>query len=799
MIHASPLTLSQLERHLYAATDILRSKVDVTAYQGYFFGLLFLKRCSDLFEERREQVACDERDAPDRAQYADTLYVPPEARWSFLCSRAADEGNAARLDQALAALERENASLQGALGHLCFSYRPGRTRLTEQTLRDLLRHFSRYRLRDADLEFPDLLGAAYEYLLADFADSAGKRAGEFYTPRDVLDIMVRILEPAAGMSIYDPCAGSGGALMLARQYISDGGGGKEDLRIYGQESNGATWALCKMNALLHGSPGADIRNADTLAHPQHVEEGALMRFDRILSNPPYSQNYARAELAFPKRFRYGFCPETGKRGDLMFVQHMLAVLAPGGMVATVVPHGVLFRGGAEQAIRRGFVEDDVLEAVIGLPPNLFYGTSIPTCILIMRPPGSKPPERRDRVLFINADADYVAGRGQNRLGPEHRERIVGAFGAWRAVPGYAAVVERAELSANDFNLSIRRYADNAPLPEPHDVRAHLLGGVPGSEVEALAPLLRSHGLDASAFFLPRTPDDGYLDFRPRFTERGQIKGLIAEHAGVRSREALLLCACQQWWKSNGDQLLALLQAQHLLGARADLLRSFAAALSPLGLLDSDGLRGTFAVWWEGLRYDLKTLAAQGFEGLIDSWAESCATAALGRAGAGQRGGLAEAMDHKLLAHLLPDYLEELAGVHQAIADLESQLAETQQDDEEEDEAEPEAVVQYQALRTALAAHRRTRHALQDELVPRLEAARSALSETACRQTALDLLLADLLAGLEQRVAGQRGRLTASIEHLWDKYRVSLREIKADCERAELRMNEILQGLGYADG
>ena len=776
MLHASPLTLSQLERHLYAATDILRSKVDVTAYQEYFFGLLFLKRCSDLFEERREQVACDERDA---------LYVPPEARWSFLCSRAADEGNAARLDQALAALERENASLQGALGHLSFSYRPGRTRLTEQTLRDLLRHFSRYRLRDADLEFPDLLGAAYEYLLVDFADSAGKRAGEFYTPRDVLDIMVRILEPAAGMSIYDPCAGSGGALMLALQYVLDGGGSPQDLRLYGQESNGATWALCKMNALLHGSPRADIRNEDTLARPQHVAGGALMRFDRILSNPPYSQNYTRAGMAFPERFRYGFCPETGKRGDLMFIQHMLAVLAPGGMVATVVPHGVLFRGGAEQAIRRGFVQDDVLEAVIGLPPNLFYGTSISTCILIMRPPGGKPPERRDRVLFINADADYEASRGQNRLGAEHRERIVGAFGSWRSVPGYATVVERTELAANDFNLSIQRYADNAAPPEPHDVRAHLLGGIPGSEVEALAPLMAAHGLDASAIFRERSPDDGYLDFLPRFTERGQIKRLIAEHAGVRSREALLLCACQQWWKNNGDQMLALLLAKQLLGARADLQVSFETVLSPVGLLDSDALRGTFAAWWEGRRYDLKTLAARGFEGMLDSWAESCTAAAS-----------PGAMDHKLLAHLLPAYLEELAQVNQAIADLESQLAEARQD---EDEAEQEAVGEIQALKAALAAHRRKRHALQGELAPRLEEARAAHSEAACRQTTLDLLLAELLAGIEQRVVGQRGRLTASIEHLWDKYRVSLREIREDCRRAELRMDEILKGLGYTDG
>jgi type I restriction enzyme M protein len=800
MVHTPPLTLSQLERHLYAATDIMRSKVDTSAYQEYFFGLLFLKRCSDLFEQRWEQLAGSGLDAPQRARFGDTLYVPPEARWSFLCSCAANEGNAARLDQALAALERENASLRGALGHLSFSSRPGRAGFTEQTLRDLLRHFSRYRLRDEDLEFPDILGAAYEYLLADFAGTAGKRAGEFYTPRDVLDVMVRILAPGAGMSIYDPCAGSGGALILALQYVSDGGGSPQELPLYGQESNARACALCKMNALLHGSPGADIRNEDTLARPQHVEGGALMRFDRVISNPPYSQNYTRAELTFPERFRYGFCPETGKRGDLMFVQHMLSVLAPGGMLATVVPHGVLFRGGAEQAIRRGLVEDDVLEAVVGLPANLFYATSIPTCILIMRPPDGKPPERRGRVLFINADADYEAVRGQNRLSPEHRERLVGTFGAWDSVPGYAAVVDNTVLAANDFNLNIRRYVDASPPPEPHDVRAHLLGGVPKGEVEGLLPQLRTLGLDARVFFVERAPDDGYLDFRAGLTERAQIKGLIVEHAGVRSKEALLLCACQQWWKRNGEQLLALLLSQHMLGARETLLRSFEATLSPVGLLDGDGLRGTFATWWEGVRYDLKTLAAKGFGGLLDSWAESCVAAAQGRAGAGLHGGQAGALDHKLLGHLLPSYLEELAEVNLAIADLEGQLAEAKPDEENEDEEEPEVVAQQsRGLRTALAGQRRARTALLGELGSRLEAARAGRTFAACRQTALDLWLSDLLALIERRVAGQRGQLTASIEHLWHKYRVSLREIEADRRRAELRVDAILKELGYADG
>jgi type I restriction enzyme M protein len=186
-----------------------------------------------------------------------------------------------------------------------------------------------------------------------------------------------------------------------------------------------------------------------------------MRFDRVISNPPFSQNYSRQELQFPERFHYGSCPESGKKGDLMFAQHMLAVLRSTGMLATVMPHGVLFRSGAEKEIRRGFITDDLLEAVIGLPPNLFYGTGIPACILVMRARGAKPAERRGKVFFINADAEFYAGRAQNELRSEHVEKIVSTFAAFAAIPGYAAVVSHADLAANDWNLNIRRYADNA--------------------------------------------------------------------------------------------------------------------------------------------------------------------------------------------------------------------------------------------------------------------------------------------------------------------------------------------------
>lgn len=453
-----------INKAVWSACDTFRGTVSADIYKDYVLTMLFLKYISDVWQDHYDGYKKDYGDEPKliaEMMKTEQFILPESANFTTLYKRRHEAGNGERIDKALHAIEEANiAKLRDVFQDISFnSNKLGEEAQKNELLKDLLEDFAKdtLNLRPSRIGKLDIIGNAYEYLIKQFAADSGRKAGEFYTPPEVSELMARLVDPKEGDEICDPTCGSGSLLMKCGRLIQQRFNKSKKYALYGQESIGSTWALAKMNMFLHGEDNHRIEWGDTIRNPKLLDgEDRLKHFDIVVANPPFSLDkwgHGTAEADRFGRFRRGIPPKT--KGDYAFILHMIETMKPKtGRMAVVAPHGVLFRGSSEGKIRKQLVEENLLDTVIGLPEKLFYGTGIPAAILVL-----KKRKTDDKVLFIDASREFVSGKNQNQLSDDNLKKIMETFEARQSVPKYAYLASPKELAENDFNLNIPRYVD----------------------------------------------------------------------------------------------------------------------------------------------------------------------------------------------------------------------------------------------------------------------------------------------------------------------------------------------------
>lgn len=465
-MNSNKLTLSQLEQYLSKAAWILKGPVDASDFKVYIFPLLFFKRLSDVYDEEFQQALAESDGDVDYASLPEfhRFEIPERCHWNDVREKTSNVGQA--IEKAFRGIEQANQDLlYGIFGDAQWS---NKNKLSDRLLIDLIEHFSQYTLSNSLVE-ADILGQSYEYLIKHFADLTNKKAGEFYTPRSVVHLLGLILDPHEGESIYDPACGTGGMLLECVDHLKEA---KEDYRtlsLYGQEKNLTSSSIARMNMFLHGIEDFQIVRGDTLRNPVFFAADGLKTFDCVIANPPFSLDDWGSESWVNDPFGRNIAGVPPKsNGDMAWVQHMIKSMNSTGRMTVVLPHGALFRKGAEGRIREALLKQDLLEAVIGLGPNIFYGTQLAACVMVFKQ--NKQVNRKGKVLFIDGSEQIRVGRAQNFLEPGHVKQLFEWYTTFENVENYVKVATLDDIAENDFNLNIPLYVekiieDNLPTVE----------------------------------------------------------------------------------------------------------------------------------------------------------------------------------------------------------------------------------------------------------------------------------------------------------------------------------------------